>query len=108
MAEPTETLILDLAKGDKPTLGGISLEYESTMVSFSYHLTRLSFKYLDNVDILCELVTPASLLQLPLTHPFNSPRSSWSVQSKVSCSAATGKQKPQQTESLPISGEFIN
>lgn len=32
MAEPTETLILDLNKGDKPTLGGISLEYESTMV----------------------------------------------------------------------------
>ena len=31
MAEPTETLILDITKKGKPTLGGISLEYESTM-----------------------------------------------------------------------------
>ena len=48
MAEPTETLILDLAKGDKPTLGGISLEYESTMVGFSKHYSiALSFYFVD-------------------------------------------------------------
>ena len=38
MAEPTETLILDISKKDKPTLGGISLEYESTMVCILYLL----------------------------------------------------------------------
>ena len=42
MAEPTETLMLDITKKGKPTLGGISLEYESTMVSSEEYLGELN------------------------------------------------------------------